>query len=403
MPVFQCKIGMADGRVVVREFEAGTREFLRNSLEEQGFSVFSVSRRPLHFLSGGAAFQGRFSGRRFLSFNQEMLVLIRSGMPILKILDTLIERMESGRMLEVLREIREDVKGGSSLSESFSKFPHLFPHLYIASVKAGERTGDLPVILARFIAYQKRVEAIRAKVRSASFYPILLTIAVVAVLLFLLLYVIPTFTTIYADAKVTLPLATRALIWVAGSLSAGLPVLLPMLGLAFIVGRTFIRTERGGLLLDRIKLKIPFFGQMQVEYAITGFTRTFGTTLASGIPIVEAMQMSRGTLNNRVLEGKMTEAVRRIEEGSTLSAALEQGGFFPVIALRMIGVGETTGALSEMLGEVAEYYEAEVERRLDRLTTLIEPLMMVCMGLLIGGIVVAMYIPIFQLAGTASR
>ncbi|MFA7536146.1 MAG: type II secretion system F family protein [Desulfuromonadales bacterium] len=403
MSTFQCKIGTADGRVVEREFEAASRELLRDSLEEQGFSVFRISRRPMQSLLGVGVFQCRFSGRRFLSFNQEMLVLIRSGMPILKILDTLIERMEAGRMLEVLREIRQDIKGGGSLSEAFSKFPHLFSHLYIASIKAGERTGDLPVTLARFIAYQKRVEAIRAKVRSASFYPILLTLAVLAVLLFLLLYVIPTFTQIYADANVTLPVATRVLIWLSGSLTSLIPVLLPLLVAVFVLGRTFFLTEKGGLLLDHSKLQIPFFGPLQIEYALTGFSRTFGTTLASGIPIIQAMQMSRGTLNNRILEGKILQAVRRVEEGSSLSDALEQAGFFPLIALRMIGVGESTGALSDMLGEVAEYYEAEVARRLDRLTTLIEPLLMVGMGLLIGGIVVAMYIPIFQLAGTASR
>ena len=402
MPNFLCKIGTSDGRVVEREFEATSGEMLRNSLEEQGFSVFRISRRPLHFLFGGSAFRGRLSGRTFLTFNQELLVLLRSGLPILKIFDTLIERMEPGRMLEILREIREDIKGGSALSAAFNKFPHVFPHLYIASIKAGERTGDLPITLTRFIAYQKKVEAIRAKVRSASFYPMLLTLAVVSVVLFLLLYVIPTFTQIYADAHVVLPLATRILIWLAESLSEFLFLLVPVLFVCGLVIRTFLRTERGGQLLDRLKLSLPFFGALQIEYALTSFSRTFGTTLASGIPIVPAMQMSRGTLNNRILDGKMGQVVHRVEEGSSLSAALEQADFLPLIALRMIGVGETTGALGDMLGEVAEYYEAEVERRLDRLTTLIEPLMMVSMGLLIGGIVVAMYIPIFQLAGTAA-
>jgi type IV pilus assembly protein PilC len=402
MPSFLCKIGTSDGRVVEREFESASRELLRGSLEEQGFSVFRISYRPFRSLLGGNAFRGRLSGRRFLSFNQELLVLLRSGLPILKILDTLIERMEPGRMLEILREIREDVKGGHSISDAFGKFPHIFPHLYIASIQAGERTGDLPVTLARFIAYQKRVEAIRAKVRSASFYPMLLTMAVVAVVLFLLLYVIPTFTQIYADSKVVLPLPTRMLIWLAESLSGALPLLIPLFVVFGFALRSSLQTERGGLLLDKVKLKIPFFGPLQIEYALTGFSRTFGTTLASGIPIVQAMGMSRGTLNNRILEGKMGQAVQRVEEGSSLSVALEGAGFFPLIALRMIGVGETTGALGDMLGEVAEYYEAEVERRLDRLTTLIEPLMMVGMGFLIGGIVVAMYIPIFQLAGTAA-
>jgi type IV pilus assembly protein PilC len=195
-------------------------------------------------------------------------------------------------------------------------------------------------------------------------------------------------------------LLTRVVIAAAEGLTRGLPIILPLLVAAFIALRLFLRTERGALLLDRIKLLIPFFGALMVDYALSGFCRTFGTTLASGIPAVQAMQMSRGTLNNRVLENALTGAIRKVEEGTAISAALEQSGFFPVIALRMIGVGEASGSLAEMLGDVSGYYEEEVERRLDRLTTLIEPMMMLTMGLLIAGIVVAMYIPIFQLAGT---
>lgn len=403
MAVFQCKIGTSDGRVVEKEFEAGSRELLRESLEEQGFFIFRIKKRPPQFLLGGDLFASRLTGRKLLSFNQELMVLIRSGLPILQVLDTLIERMEPGGLLDVLREVRQDIKGGSSLSEAFGKYPRYFSHLFIASVKAGERTGDLPVTLARFIAYQKRVEAIKGKVKSASFYPILLSVAVAAVLMFLLLYVIPTFTQVYADAHVQLPLITRILIATAQGLLKGLPVLIP-LTVATAIGITlYVRSERGGFFVDRMKLLLPYFGKLTVDYALTGFCRTFGTTLSSGIPVVSSMQMSRGTLNNRVLEISLNRAIQKVEEGTSLAAALEQTGFFPVIALRMIGVGETTGALADMLSDVSEYYEAEVERRLERLTTLVEPLMMASMGLLIGGIVVAMYIPIFQLAGAVAR
>jgi type IV pilus assembly protein PilC len=403
MPVFQCKIGTSDGRVLEKEFEAGSRDLLRESLEEQGFFIFRIKKRPFQFLFGGDLFRSRLTGRKFLSFNQELLVLIRSGLPILQVLDTLIERMEPGGQLDVLREIRQDIKGGSSLSDAFGKFPRFFPHLFVASVKAGERTGDLPVTLARFIAYQKRVEAIKGKVKSASFYPILLTIAVAAVILFLMLYVIPTFTQVYADAHVELPLITRILITASHGLVKGLPILVPLAIASSAAITVFARSERGGFFQDRVKLLLPFFGKLAVNYSLTGFCRTFGTTLSSGIPVVQSMQMSRGTLNNRVLEISLSRAIQRVEEGMSLAAALEQTGFFPVIALRMIGVGETTGALADMLSDVSEYYESEVERMLERLTTLIEPLMMMSMGLLIGGIVVAMYIPIFQLAGAVAK
>lgn len=400
MPTFHCKIGTADGRVVEKDFEAASRALLRENLEEQGFYVFAIRKRLFQFLWKKEGSRGRLSGRRFLTFNQELLVLIRSGLPILQVLDTVIERLEPGGMLEVLRQIREDVRGGNSLSEAFGKFPRAFPHLYIASIKAGERTGDLPVTLSRFITYQKRVEAIRAKVRSASFYPMLLCIAVVSVLLFLMLYVVPSFTQIYADANVELPFITRLLIAAATGMTRGLPLLLPFLAVAAVGLRAWLRSQPGKLTLDRLKLRLPFFGALLGDYALTSFCRTLATTLSSGIPVVQAMQMSRGTLNNLILESQLGRAIGHVEEGTAISAALEQTGFFPLMALRMIGVGESTGALAEMLSDVSDYYEAEVERRLDRLTTVIEPLMMLGMGLLIGGIVVAMYIPIFQLAGT---
>lgn len=400
MANFICKVGTADGRIIEKEFEATHGDLLRENLEAQGFHVFQIRKKVLRPASMRIAFGAQFGGRRFLSFNQELLVLIRSGLPILQVLDAIIERMEAGKVLEVLREIRDDVKGGGSLSEAFAKFPRFFPTLYVASVRAGEKTGDLPVTLGRYIAYQKRVEALKGRVKGAAFYPLLLSGAVIVVVLFLMLFVVPRFAQIYADANAQLPLITRVLIGFTEVLTEGLPFALPLLAALAFALRMFVRTERGALLFDRSKLAVPFFGRLLGDYAISSFCRTFATTLASGIPVVESMRMSRGTLNNRLLENRLTGATRRVEEGSTIASSLEQAGFFPSLALRMIGVGETTGALADMLNDVAEFYEGEVERRLDRLTTLVEPIMMLAMGLLIGGIIVAMYVPIFQLAGT---
>jgi type IV pilus assembly protein PilC len=400
MPTFSCKVGLADGRVVEKDFDAPNRQVLRENLEEQGFYVFSIRKAPLRFFSLSRAGGGRLSGQRFLSFNQELLVLIRSGLPILHVLDTLMERMETPAVLAVLQQVREDVKGGSSLSDAFEKFPNYFPYLYIASIRAGERTGDLPVTLARYLDYQRRMEAIKARIRSASFYPAFLTVVVTVVVFFLMLFVVPRFTAIYADADVELPLMTRIVIGVAEGMLAYLPVVLVVLLLLGIAARTFLRYEKGILLRDRFLLRLPFFGRLLSDYAISSFCRTFSTTLSGGIPAVEAMRMSRATLNNRDLEERMLSAVLRVEEGMAIAPSFEKADFFPPVALRMIGVGETTGALSEMLSEVADYYEMQVGGYLDKLTTLVEPVMMLVMGVLIGGIVLAMYFPIFQLAGT---
>jgi type IV pilus assembly protein PilC len=399
MSTYRCKIGTSDGRVLEKEFEADNREALQESLEDQGFFVFKMRKSSLQWFSKGLG-GGSLSGRRLLALNQEMQVLIRSGLPILQVLDTLVDRMEAGGLLNALQDIRTDVKGGSSLSDAFGRFPQMFPQLYVASLRAGEQSGDLPITLSRYIEYQKRVEAIRAKVRSATFYPALLAVAVAVVLGFLMLYVIPSFTQVYADANMQLPLLTRIVIAVADGLVAWLPVWVPTLLIGLFLFRVYARTDGGAFMVDRVKLRLPFFGVLLNEYALSTFCRTFSITLASGIPVVQAMQMSRGTLNNRVQEKRLANAVKRIEEGARISEALEQTGNFPIIALRMIGVGESSGSLVDMLTDVSDYYEDEVERRLDRLTTMVEPLMMMTMGLLIGGIVVAMYIPIFQMAGT---
>jgi type IV pilus assembly protein PilC len=400
MPTYLCKLGTVDGRVLEKEFEASNRDLLRDNLESQGFFVFRIRKLVFRSLVPSQLFRPRLNSRRFLGFNQELLVLLRSGLPILQILDVLIERMESGFMLDVFRDIRDDIKAGSSLSEAFNKFPKVFPPLYIASFKAGERTGDLVLTLGRFIAYQKRTEALKGKIRNASFYPLLLTLAVAAVLSFLIFYVIPTFTQIYADAKVQLPLATRLLLGFSRGAVSSLPLVIPLLVFGLLLLRGFLRSERGLLLIDRIKLGLPFFGELFSSYSLSAFCRTLGTTLSSGLPMVPALRMSGGTLNNGVLERRLGAVIQRVEEGGSLSGALEPSRIFPLIALRMVGIGETSGALADMLTDVADYYEGEVEKRLDRLTTMIEPLMMLVMGLLVGGVVVAMYLPIFQMAST---
>lgn len=400
MPSYQCKIGTTDGRVVDKVFEAAAKQQLLENLESQGFYVFQIRRRPLSWLSIKGRSSVRVSSARFLAFNQELLVLVRSGLPILQIFDAQLEQMENGSFRDIMAEIRQEVRAGSSLSDAFGKFPRMFSPLYLAALRAGEKTGDLPQTLGRFLAYQKRVEAIRMKVRNASFYPLLLTVAAILVVIFLMLYVVPRFTQIYADAGVDLPLITRLLMGFSSLLGRYWYLVLTLSGGLLLLFNIYGRGAGGRLSIDRAVLRVPFFGPLRVEYGLTGFTRTLGTTLSSGTPLVEALKMSRGSLNNLRLEQDMTAATRRVEEGESLSAALAQTGFFPPLALRMISVGETSGSLTDMLNEIADHYEMAVDQRLSRLTTMIEPVLMMTMGLIIAFIIVAMYVPIFQLAGT---
>lgn len=342
----------------------------------------------------------RISGQRFLNFNQEFLVLLRSGLPIPQILDALLEQMEAGSLCDMVTEVREDVRGGSALSEALGRCPNLFPPLYIAAVRAGERTGDLPQTLTRFLDYQKRVEEIRAKVRSASFYPLLLTTAALLVVIFLMLFVVPRFTEIYTDANVQLPLITRVLMEVSAFVGHSWYLLLVITVAAVMLLRIAVRTPAGKIYRDRLMLRLPFWGGLKIDYALSGFSQTLATVLESGVPLVAAMKMARGTLNNSSLEDAMGRGIVQVEEGTSMTQALQGTQFFPPLALRMIRVGETSGSLISMLNNIADHYEAEVNRRLTRLTTLIEPVLMMTMGLLIAFIIVAMYVPIFELAGT---
>jgi len=400
MSVFTCKIGSADGKIVEREYDAASAALLRQTLEEQGYVVFEVRRKRLQFLLESASVRRKVSNKDLLMFNQELLVLLKAGLPILQALDTILESGAKGRLYEVLAVIREDVKGGMAFSSAFERHPRVFPHLYIASIQAGERTGDLPQTIRRYVAFLKRTEGFKGKVISALIYPaILVTVAVLAVAM-LLIYVVPTFSQIYADSGGKLPVPTQMLIAFTGMLRRYIFLFIGVAAAAAVFFRRWSRTESGRFAVDQMKISAPFLGTIFQRYSVAGFTRTLATVLGSGIPIVESLRMSVGTLNNRVLEKNLLEAVVRIEEGSRLSAAIEGARIMPPLALRMLSVGETTGALEQMLSDISDYFEEEIDRSLHVLTTAVEPAIMIVMGVVIGGIIITMYLPIFKIAGT---
>ena len=400
MALYTCKLGASDGKILYRDFEAAETGVLQKSLEEQGFFVFEIKKRPFSFFFDKGFGRRSIDNRSLLTFNQEMLVLLKAGMPIMQILDAILDRHDQGTLAEILRQVREDVKGGASLSSALEKHGRLFPHLYIATIRAGERTGDLPRTIRRYIQYLKRVDAIRKKVVSALLYPSILVVFAVMAITMLLVYVVPTFSQVYADAGSQLPVPTQMLIAATTFLRRSLPfgVLLAIAALAAY--RTWVSGEAGRYAVDRFKLKIPYAGDVFTKYSVAGFTRTLATVLGSGIPIVESLRMSIATLNNRYMEKRLFEAVRYVEEGGRLSAAFERAGIMPSLALRMLGVGETTGALEEMLADISDYLEDELEERMHILTTAIEPAIMIIMGVVIGTIIIAMYLPVFKIAGT---
>ncbi len=400
MILYSCKLGLPDGRITLKEIEANNPEVLKKSLEEQGYFVFEIRKKPLQLLWDKGYARQKVSNKEIISFNQELLVLIKAGLPIIKALDSILEKAEKGKLPEILNTVREDIKGGTSLSDAFEKYPRVFPHLYVASIRAGERTGDLPQTIRRYIEFLKRAEALKKKLLSALVYPIILVTVASIVISVLLIYVVPTFSQIYEGSGAQLPLPTQYLILFTSFLKSNIVFFVICLVIAVTFFRRWIATETGRYWIDNLKLRIPFLGNLVNKYAVVSFTRTFATVLGSGIPIIESLKMSVGTLNNKILERKLLDAIGRVEEGTRLSSALESTGFMPPLALRMLGVGETTGSLEEMLVDIPEYFEQEVDAKLTILTTSIEPAIMLSMGIIIGIIVLTMYLPIFKLGST---
>ncbi len=400
MSIFRCKLGSVDGRIFVMEVEGDNPDNLRISLEKQGFHIFHIKKKPFRFLYDIGSGRRKIKQKDLLTFNQELLVLIKSGLPILQALDAILERPERGRLTELLMTIREDVKGGLSLSAAFDRHGRAFPNLYIASVRAGEQTGELPQTIRRYIAYLKRAEILRKKVISTLFYPAILVGFAGIALSVLLIYVVPTFSKIYADAGSQMPLPTRLLLSFSTGLQQIFPLLILLALLLYGIFKAWSATPEGRYRYDTLLLKIPLLGNLLFKYSLAGFSRTFGTILGSGIPIVESLKMSAGTLNNLLLEKKLFAVIRQIEEGGRLTAAMERAALMPPLALRMLGVGEDTGSMEEMLMEISEYLEIQVEEQVQMITTAIEPGVMIVMGIVVGGIIIAMYLPIFKIAGT---
>ena len=402
MPKYIVSLGTDDGKVLERECDSSDEKSLRETLSREGYYIFSIKKGSSLLASLKSQFTAKgISTKELISFNQELLALTKAGLPIIKSLDAIMERTGEKRFLDALKEVSEAVKGGSSLSDAFERHPQIFPSLYVSTVRAGEKSGDMVFSLKRYIEYLKKMEGVRKKIISASIYPAMLVFVAVGVILFLLSYVVPTFSRIFLEAGSNLPYPTRILI----SFTTLLKDYFLVLGLLFVSLMVFLslysRSEGGRRRLDQFKLSIPFAGAIFTGYAVSKFARTLSTVLGGGIPLVESVRMVSGVLGNKILENKAHNVVRRVEEGGSLTDSVDAEGLMPPLAIKMLGVGEGSGSLEEMLVDIASFYEEEVDSRLSVLTTLIEPVLMLIMGGFVAAIVIAMYLPVFKLAETA--
>ncbi|BFU93098.1 MAG: type II secretion system protein [Nitrospira sp.] len=401
MAVFAYRVARPDGSTVHGHAEGENELLVRAKLESQGLLVFNLHRRGMTSVKTETSWSwGKLPLGQFLVFNQELLALVKSGLPILRIWDLLIERAGHAGFHRTLRDVREDIRGGASASDALAKHPVYFPELYVATVKAGEQSGNLPEVLQRYVAYLKLMVGLRQKVKKAISYPIVLIGIGLAVVGFLLTYVMPTFVSVYGESATTLPWATQVLLDMVMHAESGIvPAVVVVIGI-MLGTHAYYATSAGQLAIDRLVLKLPLVGQIAVEHNTVQLTRTLGTILAGGTPLIDALQGARGAVSNRWISQETIGAVNEIREGATLAGALDRSKVLPRLAIEMLSVGEETGSLDTMLRDVAEFYEANLDTKLTQLTTWIEPVLLLVMGVLVGGIVIVMYLPIFQMAGT---
>lgn len=400
MPRYFCKLGRPDGRIEEKVLEAIDAHSLKMSLEDKGYLVLHFREaRKIPLRLDYALFKKGVSSKEFLVYNQEFITLVKAGMPILNAIDLVSRRVDNKHFKSVLEEMKKEIKAGLALSDAAARHPSVFSDLYVATLRSGEKSGDLVVVLGRYVRYLKRIMALRNKVLSAMTYPVFLLLILGGLLSFLLLYIVPTFSGIYADFRGDLPLATRVLISVTQTARDFTPLL--FLGVVIVAGLAiaWYRTENGRLVFDAVKLRMPFVGPVMKLYAVSQFTRTLGSLLGGGVPPVSAFEMASVAIPNRALSARLADAVSRVKEGGSISQAMDRTGVIPEMTVRMVEVGESSGALEDMLGEISDFYEDEIETRLSTITSLVEPVLLLFMGIIIGGIVVVMYLPIFSLAG----
>lgn len=401
MPTFKCRLLTRNGQKMERTLIAQSRTALEGRLGREGFFVVQIQRSDglVSMIKGGMPGK-RIRMKDLMAFNQEFSVLIKAGMPILSALDVIIDKRRTDELTRVLTEIRNDVSAGSSLSEAFGRHSHLFSGLYISSLKAGERSGNISSSITRYVEYIKKVLEIRKKIVTASVYPVILTVVSIFAILFLLIYVVPSFTETYFQAGTELPKLTLFLVAFSGTLRDHALLLLMTAAVLVFACRAFATTEKGRITVDRLKLGIPFLGSIFVDYSLSRMARTLATVLHGGMPLLDSLRISTGALDNHFLKEKLETAAGEIEKGTGFSEAISNTHAFPGLALSMLEAGEKSGALEQVLNDMADFYDSEIDGRLSILTSSIEPALMVIMGMLIGFIVLAMYMPIFQMAGT---
>jgi type IV pilus assembly protein PilC len=396
---FRCRLGTPTGEIVEGVYVAQSEAHLRRELEDKGLHVLALRPR------GGLGLPGISLGPRkpkiarheFLVFNQELATLLKAGMPLVQSLDILRSRLTNPVFKAVLDDVHEKVRSGTALSEAFSSHGDLFPSVYTASLMAGERAGNLDAVLRRYVAYAKVIETVRKKTISALIYPaILISLALVLVAV-ITIKVVPTFADFYASFDAQLPLSTRMIVAVSNFVRANLLLIVVGLLAAGAAAYTWLKQPGQRARFDRALMKLPFIGTSVHKFSTAQLSRTLATLLGGGIPLVNALEIASRSTGNQHMAHEMSLVAQRVREGQGFASTLLDRRVVPDVGIKMIEVGESTGALQEMLNSLADFYDEEIDTEVGRFVTIVEPALLIVMGLVISAIVLALYLPLFEL------
>jgi type IV pilus assembly protein PilC len=396
---FRCRLGTAGGEIIEGVYVAESEARLRSEFEEKGLFVLSLRQRSA--LPGlgqwGIGHRQRVSRQEFLVFNQELATLLKAGMPLVQSLDILRRRVANPTFKAVLDSVHERVKAGASLSEAFGDHSGIFPGVYSASLMAGERSGNLDEVLRRYVAYEKVLGAVRRRTISALIYPAILVGMMIVLVAIIVIRVVPAFSGFYSNFGRELPLSTRVIVGISDTIMGGAWLIVPVAAAAAVAAVAWAKRPHNRVRVDRALLALPVGGATIRKFSTSQLARTLATLLGGGIPLVNALEIAGGALSNRHLSTEVQEVTRRVREGESFAAALTTRGVFADVAIKMVEVGETTGALQEMLNSLADFYDDEIETEVARFITLIEPVILVLMGVIIAAVVLALYMPLFEL------
>jgi len=396
---FRCRLASPNGEIVEGVYVAETEARLRHELEEKGLYVLSL--QPKHAIAGISLHlpqRNRINTREFLVFNQELATLLKAGMPLVQSLDLLKRRVESPTFRSVLDDVHEKVRSGTALSDAFALHGDLFPRVYTASILAGERSGNLEQVLRRYVEYTKIIATVKSKTISALVYPAILVTLAVALVSIIVLKVVPAFSDFYAGFGADLPLITRIIVQISDFIRGQMLLIVAVVVVAVAVVLSWVRQPGQKARFDHMLLGVPMLGQVARKFSTSQMSRTLATLLGGGLPLVNALDIAARSIGNQFMAQQLEIVGARVREGESFAAALEARHAFPEVAVKMAEVGESTGALQDMLNTVADFYDEEIATTMDRFVTLVEPVLLVMMGIVIAGLLLALYMPLFQLS-----